>query len=57
MASNSLFWLVPFDKFEVLVGITPIDWFIASGFNNIVPNSGNKKPYELELVTKPPSDI
>jgi len=27
-------------------GSTSIDWLIADGFNNIVPNSGNNKPYE-----------
>ena len=42
---------------SVLVGFlnvsTCIDWEIASGFNNIVPRSGNIKPYEPEFATYP----
>ena len=36
-----------------MLGLNPVDWFIAAGFNKIVPISGKYKPYEPELVTYP----
>ena len=42
--------------FDPVLANTSIDSSIAAGFSNTVPNSGNNKPYEPELLTNPPPD-